>query len=161
MFAHKFWHGMHGDRMFERGDFKYVILDLIKDAPCHGYEIIRLVEERSHGLYAPSPGMVYPTLQLLEDTGCATATQQEGKKVYSITEQGRKLLAERGGVAKDVMKKRWGHHSHRELHDTMYTLWDIWKILKRHSGRMPPEKIKRVNDILSNARKEIESEMKD
>ena len=99
----------------------------------------------------------------LEETGCLTATQQDGKKIYSITEQGHKLLADHGGVGKDVkerLKHGWGPHSHRELHDTMYTLWDIWKILKRHSGRMPPEKIKRVNEILSSARKEIETEMK-
>ena len=53
--------------MFEKGDLKYVILDLLKDEPSHGYEVIRKLEERSRGFYSPSPGSVYPTLQLLED----------------------------------------------------------------------------------------------
>ncbi|HUL23055.1 MAG TPA: PadR family transcriptional regulator, partial [Thermodesulfobacteriota bacterium] len=61
------------ERMFHRGDFKYLILDLLKIKPRYGYEVIRELEERSHGFYSPSPGVVYPTLQYLEDTGHVTS----------------------------------------------------------------------------------------
>ena len=57
---HGFGHGPRRGRMFEKGDLKYVILDLLKDEPSHGYEIIRRLEERSRGFYSPSPGSVYP-----------------------------------------------------------------------------------------------------
>ena len=75
--------GGPGERFFGRGDLKYVILDLLKDQPRHGYDIIRALEDRMGGQYRPSPGSVYPTLQMLEDLGYVTSSQQEGKKVYS------------------------------------------------------------------------------
>ena len=57
--------------MFEQGDLRFVILSLLEEKPRHGYEIIKALEERFGGTYAPSPGVVYPTLQLLEDQGFA------------------------------------------------------------------------------------------
>src|SRR5512137_1253073 len=94
MFGRRFFeHGRHA-RLFEKGDLKYVILDLLKDKPSHGYEIIRALEERFQGFYSPSAGSVYPTLQLLEDIGYVKSSEQDGKKVYTITEEGRKFLHE-------------------------------------------------------------------
>jgi DNA-binding PadR family transcriptional regulator len=84
-----------GGRMFEQGDLRYVVLRLLEEKPRHGYEIIKALEERFHGAYAPSPGVVYPTLQLLEDLGYARVMPgPEGKKVYEITDAGRAHLAE-------------------------------------------------------------------
>jgi DNA-binding PadR family transcriptional regulator len=84
-----------GGRMFEQGDLRYVVLRLLEEKPRHGYEIIKALEERFGGAYAPSPGTVYPTLQLLEDLGYARVVPgAEGKKVYEITDEGRKHLAE-------------------------------------------------------------------
>ncbi|MEO7457507.1 MAG: PadR family transcriptional regulator [Gemmatimonadaceae bacterium] len=84
-----------GGRMFEQGDLRYVVLKLLEEKPRHGYEIIKALEEKFGGAYAPSPGTVYPTLQLLEDLGYARVIPgAEGKKVYEITEEGRKYLAE-------------------------------------------------------------------
>ncbi|MCL4531710.1 MAG: PadR family transcriptional regulator, partial [Actinobacteria bacterium] len=82
-------------RMFERGDLKYVILELLAEKPMHGYEVIRALEEKSGGFYSPSPGAVYPTLQMLEDLGHVTSSQQDGKRVYRITDEGKAFLAER------------------------------------------------------------------
>jgi len=79
-------------RMFKKGDMKYVILDLVKDKPSHGYEITQALEDRFHGLYSPSAGSVYPVLQLLEDMEYVTSNVMDGKKVYTITEKGRKFL---------------------------------------------------------------------
>ena len=81
--------------MFEQGDLKYVILDMLKDEPAHGYEIIRRLEERSRGFYSPSPGSVYPTLAQLEDEGLIRSTETDGNKVFELTDAGRQHLEER------------------------------------------------------------------
>src|SRR3984893_16729387 len=82
-------------RMFEQGDLRYVILRLLEEKPRHGYEIIKELESRFGGSYAPSPGTVYPTLTMLEDLGYARVVPEEGgKKIYEITDEGRKYLAE-------------------------------------------------------------------
>jgi len=88
-------HGGDGPRFFGRGDMKFALLALIQERPMHGYEMIKALEEKSGGFYTPSPGSIYPTLQLLEDRGLVTVNEVEGKKVYSITDAGRALLAER------------------------------------------------------------------
>ncbi len=78
-----------------RGDIKYILLALLAEQPRHGYELMKELENRNKGFYRPSPGSVYPTLQLLEDGGYLTSEQIEGKRVYTITDSGKKLLAER------------------------------------------------------------------
>ena len=95
-----------GGRMFEQGDLKYVILQMLAEKPRHGYEIIKELEERSGGSYAPSAGTVYPTLTLLEDLGYASvATEEGGKKVYSITDEGRKYLEENKDAVDDIFER--------------------------------------------------------
>jgi DNA-binding PadR family transcriptional regulator len=97
---------MGGGRMFEQGDLKLVILRLLDEKPRHGYEIIKALEERSGGVYAPSPGTVYPTLALLEDLGYARATPEEGgRKIYEITPEGRAHLAEHRPVVEDLFER--------------------------------------------------------
>lgn len=71
-----------------RGDARAIILDALRDGPKHGYEIIKTLEERSAGQYAPSPGTVYPTLQYLEDQGFVRASEEAGRRVYQLTEAG-------------------------------------------------------------------------
>lgn len=78
-----------------RGDIKFLLLEALKEGPKHGYEIIQGFEGRFSG-YRPSPGSVYPTLQMLEEGGFVTSEEVDGKKVYTITEAGLKLLEERG-----------------------------------------------------------------
>jgi DNA-binding PadR family transcriptional regulator len=93
-------------RFFEQGDLKYVILRLLEEKPRHGYEIIKDLEERFGGAYAPSPGTVYPTLTMLEDLGYARARQEEsGKKIYEITDEGRKHLAEHSTTVDDIFER--------------------------------------------------------
>lgn len=82
-------------RMFQHGDLRLLILALIAETPRHGYEIIREIESRLGGAYAPSPGVVYPTLTLLEDLGYVTSATTEGsKRQYTITDAGTAHLAE-------------------------------------------------------------------
>ena len=75
-----------------RGEARYIILDALRDRPKHGYEIIKTLEERSAGQYAPSPGTVYPTLQYLEDMGLVRTVQETTKRVYHLTEAGQTEL---------------------------------------------------------------------
>jgi len=81
------WRSPRGS-YFGRGNVKFAILALLEEQPRHGYDIIREMEERSGGVYSPSPGVIYPTLQALEDQDYVKSVEQEGKKVYSITEAG-------------------------------------------------------------------------
>jgi len=97
-----------GRRFFGRGDVKFALLGLLIERPMHGYEMIKALEERSGGFYAPSAGSVYPTLQLLEDRGFVTVNETEGKKVYSITDTGRAALTERQGKGDEFTGPRWG-----------------------------------------------------
>ncbi len=155
------WYEPFRERFFERGDLKYVILDLVKEKPRHGYEIIRALEERFGGLYAPSPGAVYPTLQMLEDMGYLAATEQEAKKVYSITDEGRKFLDERRNVMDDIrdrMSHWWGSDLRHEVQDMMRELADLARPFARRMrrGGLDAEKLRRVREVISRARREIE-----
>jgi Transcriptional regulator PadR-like family len=85
------WRGPRGS-YYGRGNVKFAILDLLKEQPRHGYDIIREMEERSGGIYSPSPGVIYPTLQALEDQDFVKSAEEGGKKVYSITEGGMAYL---------------------------------------------------------------------
>jgi DNA-binding PadR family transcriptional regulator len=86
--------GRMGGRFFEQGDLRLVVLKLIADKPSHGYELIKAVEEAAGGAYAPSPGVIYPTLTLLEDLGYAAVQEAGGRKLYTITPEGEAYLAE-------------------------------------------------------------------
>ncbi|MFD4350637.1 PadR family transcriptional regulator [Streptomyces coelicoflavus] len=81
-----------------RGDVRASILALLKDRPMHGYEMIQEIAERSGGAWKPSPGSVYPTLQLLEDEGLIASESEGGKKLFALTEAGR-TAAEEGPEA--------------------------------------------------------------
>ncbi|MEW1700278.1 PadR family transcriptional regulator [Streptomyces sp. NPDC093249] len=72
-----------------RGDVRASILALLKDRPMHGYEMIREIGERSDGAWKPSPGSVYPTLQMLEDEGLIVSESEGGKKLFTLTDSGR------------------------------------------------------------------------
>ena len=79
--------------MFHHGALRLVVLALIAETPRHGYEIIKAIEERLAGSYSPSPGVIYPTLTLLQEIGHVTVEENDGKKRYSITDEGRAYLA--------------------------------------------------------------------
>ncbi|MFF8844635.1 helix-turn-helix transcriptional regulator [Streptomyces sp. NPDC015127] len=88
--------------VFAHGRLRLYLLKLLDEAPRHGYEVIRLLEERFHGLYAPSAGTVYPRLAKLEAEGLVTHATEGGRKVYSITDAGRAELAGRSGELADL-----------------------------------------------------------
>jgi DNA-binding PadR family transcriptional regulator len=166
---HRMFHGPQEDYSyaysydyshFSKGDLKYVILDLIKDKPRYGYEVIRALEERSLGFYKPSPGAVYPTLQMLEEMGYASTIEQDGKKVYTITENGRKFLDERKDLAdkiRDRMKRHWNPKDVGEFAETMFDLSQIGRKMKRRFRHLEPNQMQRIKEIVSHACQEIEA----
>src|SRR6266481_2815006 len=91
-------HGMGGGemmragRMLAQGDLRLIALALIAEQPRHGYEIIKLLEDKTAGWYSPSPGIVYPTLTYLEEAGYVTVQAEGAKKLYAITDEGRAYL---------------------------------------------------------------------
>lgn len=96
--------GRGRERMFEQGDLKFVVLNLLSERPRHGYEIIKAIEELAGGEYSPSPGVIYPTLTLLEELGQATVTlEQGGKKQYGITAEGTAILASQQEILERIL----------------------------------------------------------
>lgn len=156
-----------GGRFFEQGELKYVILQLLDEKPRHGYDVIKELEERASGAYAPSAGTVYPTLQLLEDLGYASvATEEGGKKIYSITEEGRRHLAERRSHVDDIFE-RLAQFGAAFLSDTMADVHRAFKDVARatyaHSGRHFGDRdvVKKVSEILKQAAQEIEDVLRE
>ena len=154
----------HGpERFFDRGDLKYVILDLIKDQPRHGYDVIRALEERLGGSYTPSPGSVYPTLQLLEDQGHLTSSQLDGKRIYAITDEGRRFLAERADVVEGLrarMDARRGFGQQPgagELFGEMRQLGGLLFRLGSSGAFQDQDKLRRLREVVARTRRDIEA----
>ena len=145
---------------FQKGDLKYVILDLIKDKPCHGYEIIRRLEERSHGFYAPSPGAVYPTLQLLEEIGYIEAKQQDGKRIYTITDEGRKFLSDSKPFAEGIkqqMRDTWSKENTTEMREAMVEIGRMGRLIGRSFSNIEVEKMRRIREVITRAYSDIQA----
>lgn len=145
---------------FQKGDLKYIILDLLKDQPRHGYDIILELEEQSHGLYKPSPGVVYPTLQMLEEMDYASSTEQEGKKIYAITESGLQFLAKQKDIADGVrsqMKKRWSFKNIGRMAMVMKEYHALEHLLGEGFRSLDADKTKRIREILIQAYDNIEA----
>jgi len=108
------WGGRHGlgggdmiraGRMLATGDLRLIALALIAEQPRHGYEIIKVLEEKTDGWYSPSPGIVYPTLTYLEEAGYVTAQAEGAKKLYTITDEGRAHLDENRDFVDAVLER--------------------------------------------------------
>ncbi len=106
------WGGRHGGgnmmragRMLAQGDLRLIALALIAEQPRHGYEIIKVLEDKTAGWYSPSPGIVYPTLTYLEEAGYVTAEVEGAKKRYTITDEGRAHLEENRDFVDAVLER--------------------------------------------------------
>ena len=104
-------HGMGGGemmragRMLAQGDLRLIALALIAEQPRYGYEIIKLLEDKTAGWYSPSPGIVYPTLTYLEEASYVTVQAEGAKKLYTITDEGRAYLEDNREVVEAVMAR--------------------------------------------------------
>ena len=148
-------------RRFGKGDLKYVILDLLSERPAHGYDVMRSLEERFRGFYSPSAGSVYPTLQMLEDLGYVSSAQQDGKKVYSVTEEGRTFLAENRQSVEDIWGRAgggWDPEVAAEMREVWHEAAALGKrfAAEMHEGHLDREKLRRVREVVSRSVREIE-----
>jgi DNA-binding PadR family transcriptional regulator len=152
--------GGGGGRRFGPGDLRLLLLSLIEEKQRHGYELIKELELKFGGAYAPSPGSVYPTLTLLEELGHVRSTTTEGsKRLYEITDEGRKYLRENEAMLNSVRKRMAmaaraasGDMPPEELHHAMHTLRAA---LMFHRGGWNEAETERVCRILEAAAEEI------
>jgi DNA-binding PadR family transcriptional regulator len=151
--------GMAPERLFGRGDIKYLLLDLLRERPKHGYEMIKELETRFSGFYAPSPGSVYPTLQMLEDRGYVRSVTDDGKRVYSLTDEGRAYLAERGDMRHGHGRK-WSHHEFGTSPEVRAFGKEVFEfgravVQAARSSSNDPRKLTRLRGVVDSARREI------
>jgi DNA-binding PadR family transcriptional regulator len=149
-------------RLFEQGDLRFIILTLIEEKPRHGYEIIKAIEDKLQGLYSPSPGVIYPTLTLLEEMGYATVAQAEGnKKLYAITDEGRAFLASNQSVMAVVMEKiaeatrRFGGGIQPQILRAMENI-KLALQMRLAKGSLTDEQVSRIAAIIDAAATDIE-----
>jgi DNA-binding PadR family transcriptional regulator len=137
----------------ERGGVKYLVLDAVAEAPRHGYEIMQVIEERSKGAYRPSAGVIYPTLQLLEEMGFLHAGEKDGRKSYEITEAGRRELEANRETVRDFYDQEdeapWEAYAD-ELADFSRSLVALAKTVRRAArhGRLNPAAVRKLRKIL-------------
>jgi DNA-binding PadR family transcriptional regulator len=150
-------------RLFKKGDLKYVILDIVKDYPVHGYDITTVLEERFHGLYSPSAGSIYPILQFLENLNYVTSCRKDGKNVYTITNEGKSFLEEEKDTT-DKIKKRfqglWGSANKEYFQDVRAVLnysSEIRHIIGRIAVSKDSAKVAGIKEILAKAFNEIKA----
>jgi DNA-binding PadR family transcriptional regulator len=96
---------MRAARMLASADLQLIVLALVDEKPRHGYEIIKALEERSHGVYTPSPGVVYPALTYLEEMGFAISEAEANKKLYQITDSGKEHLAKNRALVDETLEQ--------------------------------------------------------
>jgi DNA-binding PadR family transcriptional regulator len=97
--------GRRSGRLFDHGELRLVVLALISERPRHGYEIIKEIEDRVAGTYTPSPGVIYPTLTMLEELGQATVNENDGKKLYAITADGTAYLTANKAAVDNALQR--------------------------------------------------------
>ena len=148
-------------RVFDRGDLKYAVLRLLARKPMHGYEVMQALEEESGGWYTASPGSVYPVLQLLQDQGYVTSAEEDGKRIYRITEEGRAFLEKNSDRVEDVMDRVSDFGSRfaaTGMADVAKSFMKLAQTSAEEAMRSStdPETLKRIREILEEAAKEMQ-----
>lgn len=162
------WEGYeHGfgparERFFDGGHLRLVILQLIAEKPSYGYEIMKAIEERLAGGYAPSPGVVYPTLTLLEEEGLATVSSTEGnKKLYAATEQGKEHLKENSVLLKAILGRMehagrvFGRGRSPQIRRAIMNLRFALKMRVEH-GDLSAEQVSKIAEAIDAAARAID-----
>jgi DNA-binding PadR family transcriptional regulator len=162
-FEHGFGPGFGSgrERFFDTGHLRLVILHLIAEKPSYGYEIIKAIEERLSGGYAPSPGVVYPTLTLLEEEGFAASSTEGNKKLFTATEAGREYLKANNATVKVIFgrmeqaRKVFGRGRSPQI---MRALMNLKFALKMRAGRgdLSSEQVSKIAEALDAAARAID-----
>jgi DNA-binding PadR family transcriptional regulator len=148
-------------RPFGQGDLRWLVLDLIATQPRHGYEIIKAIEEALNGHYTPSPGVIYPTLTLLEETGLISGESHGAKKLYSLTEEGRAEVESHSADIQAVRERlanaraRFGAVPPPELFRAMDNLRAALQV-RLAKGELSPEVVQAMTAAIDRAAAEIE-----
>lgn len=143
-----------GTRM-GRGDVRAAVLALLAEQPMHGYQIIREIEERSGGAWKLSPGSVYPTLQLLSDEGLISAEESSGRKVYSLTDEGR--MAAEGAADKPAPWQSSGARDTTGPGALAKSGMDLAQAAAQVGRTGTPEQVKEAVAVLDEARRRLYS----
>jgi DNA-binding PadR family transcriptional regulator len=139
----------------KRGDVRAAVLSVLAEEPMHGYQIIQQLEERSGGFWRPSAGSVYPTLQLLEDQSLVKSEEVHGKRVFSLTDEGRteaEQVKERAGATPWGAARAWGDDPRFKLGQAFLQLGAAAKQIGMSGTK---EQVDEVLKILADARKRI------
>jgi DNA-binding PadR family transcriptional regulator len=154
---------MHGGRdrlarFLEHGDLKMLILHLINEKPRHGYEIIKAIEDLTGGAYAPSPGVVYPTLTLLEELGQVSSTTEGSRKSFAITEAGTAALAASQDAVKMILARIAAAQPREAAAPVIRAMENVKTALRLKLGRenVAPEMSRKIADVLDAAARQIE-----
>lgn len=137
-----------------RGDFKILVLSVLEQRPMHGYEISKVIQEHSHGLYRPSAGSIYPTLQTLLRKGMVKVSSEERRKVYQITPAGKRLIQDKHAEINSFIesfKKSMGP----ERAALMDEMAKTGKLLAVASKNITPDQAKELIKVMSDARERI------
>lgn len=151
-----------GGRMFGQGELRLALLALIAEKPSHGYELIKEIEEMTGGAYAPSPGAVYPTLQMLADEGQIEEAEAEGaKKPFAATDAGRAELDDRKDEVEELMRRLGRHASRAERMrspDLFRAMGNLGTVLKNRArtGKLDERTINEIVDMIDEMAKRIE-----
>ena len=149
-------------RMFDQGDVRLIILKLISEKRSHGYELIKAIDDRLGGAYAPSPGIVYPALTLLEEQGFIRFESTDGpRKLYAITPEGETVLERNGGLVEAIFARiaeigaRHGGGPSPQILRAMENL-KLALRLRVSQGPLSAEQVARIANVLDGAAKDIE-----
>ena len=144
-----------GGRRGKRGDVRAAILVLLSDRAMHGYEMIQEISERSGGLWRPSPGSVYPTLQLLVDEGLIVGTESEGsKRLFELTEVGRAAAEKVETPPWEEIAEGWKNDAPGQVN--LHTaLGQLVGAVGQSTFTASEEQQQRIIDIVNNARREV------
>ena len=159
-----FGHGERGGRrrMFDGTELRLILLKLIEEQPRHGYDLIREIEERTGGAYAPSPGVVYPTLTMLDDMGLIEESKSEGaKKQFAITEAGTAHLAERAEEVEALFERLTqlaGMRARADGGPVRRAMGNLRTVLQERLATegVDPDMLHNVAEILDEAARKIE-----
>jgi DNA-binding PadR family transcriptional regulator len=139
-----------------RGDIKFMLLGLLSERSQHGYELIKELEARRGGFRRLSPGSVYPTLQMLEESGYLTSEEADGKRVYTITESGRQFLGDRHQQSDSSNPRdRFTESKPSELVELRRTLTELNDAVTQVARSGNVEQSNRVRDLLVQVKREI------
>ncbi len=150
----------------ERGTVRWLVLDAIAAQPRHGYEIIQAIGDKSAGAYKPSPGVVYPTLQMLEELGHARTIPRDERKVYEITDDGRRELAAHQEEVAEFYEGQadagWENHAD-EFVQVAKRVKRVAHLFKRmmQRGSVPPTTLRKARKVLDEALQKLEDLLSD